>query len=56
VSSLAACYEPNAQDLPLNAMRRVAVRKFASGIQFALRLEKAPDADDITARLYDVRH
>lgn len=53
ISSLPATFEPRPEDIPLNAMRRIIIRDFASGMQAALRLE-APAAHDLTARLYGV--
>ncbi|WP_244814153.1 hypothetical protein [Caballeronia sp. Lep1P3] len=53
ISSLPATFEPKPEDIPLNAMRRIIIREFASGMQAALRLE-APAAHDLTARLYGV--
>ncbi|MFM0218091.1 hypothetical protein [Paraburkholderia caledonica] len=53
ISSLPATFEPRPEDIPLNAMHRIIIRDFASGMQAALRLE-APAAHDLTARLYGV--
>lgn len=54
IDSLAATFEPTPADIPLDAMRRVIVRRFATGIQAALQLEP-PAAHDLTARLYGAK-